>query len=132
MLKRLYITYTKRNQETEEVYSGRASGETDTSSFVDSLRKILAKRDSSHHKNKEGYEKAELDKFSFDGDAIRGREQMLIEHFGGAKSDEGTSGNARNSISPRNNNEEKYRKAAIKIFGIISFLVAIIYLYGQS
>jgi len=40
--------------------------------------------------------------------AIRGREQQLIEKFGGAKSGGGTSGNAINGISPRNPKRQQY------------------------
>lgn len=42
---------------------------------------------------------AERNDFS---DAIRGREQQLIDMHGGAKSQGGTSGNAINGISPNN------------------------------
>ena len=50
-------------------------------------------------------------------DAIRGREQLGIEYCGGARSQGGTSGNAINSISPKNPNAEKYRKACELEFG---------------
>jgi hypothetical protein len=123
--KKIYLTYTKENEDTGEVYSGRASGSImNQKEFMEKLRKILDKRDSSHHKNQEGYQEALLDKYSTDKDAVRGREQMLIEYYGGAQSEGGISGNKINSISPRNKNITKYLKAAIKIFGtaIILFL----------
>ena len=50
-------------------------------------------------------------------DAIRGREQQLIDMHGGAKSQGGTSGNAINGISPNNPNAGKYRSACEKEFG---------------
>lgn len=49
--------------------------------------------------------------------AIRGREQHLIEHFGGAKSVGGTSGNAINGIGFGNKRRKKYLSESIKEFG---------------
>ena len=51
---------------------------------------------------------AVLDKSSSNSDAIRGREQQLIDNFGGPKSMGGTSGNAINGISPKNRNMDRY------------------------
>lgn len=51
--------------------------------------------------------------------AIRGREQLLIDHFGGAQSTGGTSGNAINGIAIGNPNREWYIEQAIKEFGHI-------------
>ncbi|MBK9502130.1 MAG: hypothetical protein IPO06_22685 [Leptospiraceae bacterium] len=86
--KRLFVTYTKENEKTGEIYSGRASGiisEEDINGT--SARDILAKRDSSHHKNKDGFQRADIDVYSVDSDATRGRKQMLIDYNGGAKSE---------------------------------------------
>lgn len=125
-LKRLFVTYTKRNKETGEVYSGRASGKISDDAINDDLaEQILAKRDSSHHKNEEGFDFAKLDVYSLDSDATRGREQMLIEHFGGAQSEGGSSGNKLNSISHRNKKRDDYLEAARKIFGGITILFLI-------
>ncbi|WP_369742327.1 RHS repeat-associated core domain-containing protein [Pseudidiomarina sp. PP-1MA] len=66
--KKLYLTYTKTNKRTGEVYSGRTSGTGDP-------MEILKKRDGNHHKNKDGFGPAEPDKVSENKDAIRGREQ---------------------------------------------------------
>ena len=52
--------------------------------------------------NDKGFGPAALDKSSTNKDAIRGREQQLIDSNGGAKSQRGTSGNAINGISPNN------------------------------
>ncbi len=50
-----------------------------------------------------------------DKDAIRGREQLLIEQNGGAKSEGGTSGNKINGISPNNKeNRGKYIRACVR------------------
>lgn len=125
-LKKLFVTYTKENPETEEVYSGLASGNQEENiSELQTIRRILRKRDYSHHKNEEGFKEAQLDKASEDYEAIRGREQMLIEHHGGAKSGGGTSGNEINSISGRNKKRDQYLDAAIKLFGGLSILFII-------
>ncbi len=105
-----YQTYTKKHPETGEVYSGRASG-------TGTPQQNIKKRDSGHHMNAEGYGPAQLDKSSPNPDAIRGREQQLIDANGGAKSQGGTSGNQINGISPRNKQKrEKYLDAAEKEF----------------
>ena len=67
--------------------------------------------------NSKGYGPAVLDKTSSDYNAIRGREQMLIEKYGGANSTGGTSGNAINEISKNNKKKSKYINSAIEEFG---------------
>jgi hypothetical protein len=105
-----YQTYTKTNPQTGEVYSGRTSG------FGTPLQNI-AKRDGNHHMSQKGFGPAKLDKSSTNRDAIRGREQQLIDKHGGAKSKGGISGNKINSISDKNKNRQKYINAANKEFG---------------
>ncbi|MCX2684299.1 hypothetical protein OO306_01880 [Pseudomonas sp. DCB_AW] len=105
-----YQTYTKTNSATGEVYTGRTSGK--GSAFEN-----IAARDSNHHKNSENFGPARLDKSSTDAQAIRGREQMMIERYGGAKSTGGTSGNAINGISERNPNRENYLQKAREAWG---------------
>jgi len=122
MLLRLFLTYTKRNPITGEIYSGRTSG-------WGKVIAILRRRDKYHHKNKEGYGDADLDKASTDADAIRGREQQLIDEHGGAKSSGGTSGNDINAISLRNKKHNKYLAAALKLFGAVSIVVLIIFIF---
>jgi hypothetical protein len=126
-LKRLYLTYTKENPETGEVYSGLTSGiqEEDTPE-IKMIQRILRKRDSSHHKSEDGFQDAQLDKSSDDYEAVRGREQMLINYHGGAQSEGGTSGNKVNGISHRNPKRNKYLEAAVKLFGGLSILFVII------
>lgn len=99
-----YQTYTKTNEITGEIYSGRTSG-------TGSPYENIAKRDADHHMNKEGFGPAQLDKSSANKNAIRGREQELIENHGGAKSQGGTSGNKINDISDKNPNKPKYVNA---------------------
>ena len=103
-----YQTYTKDGP--NGVYSGRTRG-------TGTPEQNVANRDRSHHKNKEGYGPAVLDKSSSSEDAIRGREEKLIEGNGGARSAGGTSGNAIRGISPTNPKRERYLKAAEKEFG---------------
>ena len=105
-----YQTYTKTNPVTGEVYSGRTSG---TGSPIDNV----AKRDANHHMNSKGFGPAMLDKTSDNYKAIRGREQMLIDYYGGAKSMGGTSGNAINGIGAYNKNKDIYINAAKGVFG---------------
>jgi hypothetical protein len=62
---KLYVTYTKTNPITGEVYSGRTSG-------YGTPQEIVAKRDRNHHMNEKGFDKAVVDKSSTNSDAIRG------------------------------------------------------------
>jgi len=120
---RLFITYIKENRKTGEIYAGRASGKFTGNEERDAV-KIMKKRDASHHKNKEGYELGQIDKISTNGDAIRGREQMLIDKL----KEESRSGNKRNGIGHRNKKRNKYLKAALKLFGAISIILLFLYL----
>jgi hypothetical protein len=107
----VYVTYTKYNPTTGETYVGRSMG------FGDP-KNIVAARDAGHHKNEQGFGPAVLDR-STQGtlpfaqrqldpayQAIRGREQIWIDTYGGAWSTAGRgntqSGNAINGISPYN------------------------------
>ncbi|RPJ64605.1 MAG: hypothetical protein EHM23_00190 [Acidobacteria bacterium] len=107
----IYVTYTKTNAQTGEVYSGRASG-------IGTPEEVVDRRDATpHHKNSEGFGPAVLDKATTDPQAARGREQLLIEKHGSARSAGGTSGNAINGISSRNQKKATYIKKAIEWFG---------------
>ena len=109
--KKTYQTYTKINRQTGKVYTGRTSGTNDP-------RKNIKNRDRNHHKNKEGFGTAKIDKTSSNPDAIRGREQQMIEKNGGAKSQGGTSGNTINGVSPTNPKIDQYLEEATKQFGL--------------
>lgn len=100
-----YETYTKTDPQTGNVYSGRTSG-------TKTPEQNVAARDASHHMNEQGYGKAQLDKSSTNPNAIRGREQQLIEQNGGAQSQGGTSGNAINGVSPSNPKAGGYKGAS--------------------
>jgi len=105
-----FQTYTKPNITTGEVYGGRTSGK-------GTPQENIQARDANHHMNKEGYGPAKLDKSSTNKEAIRGREQQIIDKNGGAKSQKGTSGNAINGISDTNPKKQTYIEEAKKQFG---------------
>ena len=107
---RTFQTYTKTNAETEKVYTGRTSG-------TGTPAQNIARRDASHQMTREGYGPARLDKSSSNAQAIRGREQQMIEKNGGAQSQNGTSGNKINGISDRNPGGPACKAAASKEFG---------------
>lgn len=121
-----YVTYRKYNPRTGRVYVGRTMGYGDP-------RAIVAARDANHHMTAKGYGPARLDKW-LDATkphsvrwsdpsyrAIRGREQQLIDKYGGAISDVGKantrSGNAIRGVSAYNPLGRKYHDAATKAFG---------------
>jgi hypothetical protein len=107
-VQKTYQTYTKTNPETGEVYSGRTSG-------TGTAEENVKRRDSSHHRSKEGFGPAALDKSSTNADAIKGREQMLHEHY----KMQGRSGNLRNPVGPGNPKASSFLEAAKKLFGRI-------------
>ena len=105
-----YQTYTKANPTTGDVYTGRTSG-------TGTPEQNIARRDQGHHMNEQGYGPATLDQSSTNKDVIRGREQQVIDHHGGAQSQGGTSGNAINGVSPTNPRRQQYLDAAAQEFG---------------
>ncbi len=118
-----YVTYTKTKTEGGRtvVYSGRASG------YGRTPQEVVARRDARHHMNAQGFGRARLDRAVRSGGtldditaraAIRGREQLLIDHYGGAQSQGGTSGNAINGISPYNPLRGFYINSAVAMFGV--------------
>jgi RHS repeat-associated protein len=110
---KVYATYTKVNPETGQVYTGRTSG-------YGNPKSIVKARDASHHMNAKGFDPARPDVSSTNRSAIRGREQMMIEHNGGARSTGGTSGNAINGISKYNPRKQGYMNSARDEFGDIT------------
>jgi|APTNR8051073442_1049403.scaffolds.fasta_scaffold04084_3 hypothetical protein len=68
--------------------------------------------------NSEGFNFGRFDRYSFSYDAMRGREQQLIDKFGGARSSGGTSRNQINGISPNNPFRDSYIEQATREFGI--------------
>ncbi|MGH3859588.1 SpvB/TcaC N-terminal domain-containing protein [Actinokineospora sp.] len=117
-----YITYQKYNAATGKYYSGRASG-------YGTPQQVLAARDAGHHKTAEGYGPAELTNAAQATmshtlrhadpayQAIRGREQQMIDHRGGSLSDGGTSGNAIRGVAKWNPLGVIYHNASTARFG---------------
>jgi hypothetical protein len=119
MLITIFITYVKHKIETGEVYVGRTHGEIEVINRSE-LEKVLRRRDTSHDKNSQGFEKAEIESYSENSDAIRGREQQLIDHY----RKQGVLANLINGISPRNKKRLIYMTAAIETFGHIFTLIS--------
>jgi len=118
MLITIFITYIKRKIDSEEVYAGRTSGKV-SAITPENVAKVLRKRDSGHQRNKEGFDKAEFDQFSTKYEAIRGREQHLIDYF----KTKGVCANLINGISLRNKKRALYLTAAVESFGELMMLI---------
>jgi hypothetical protein len=110
ILGKSYQTYTKTNPVTGETYTGKTSGRK-------SPLQNLIRRDRYHHMNRKGFGPAVLDKSSANPAAIQGREQLMIDKHGGAKSQGGTSGNSINAVSPANKSWSDYLREALREFG---------------
>jgi RHS repeat-associated protein len=118
----VYVTYTKTNPVTAQVYAGRSRG-------YGTPQQIVAARDAAHHMTAFGFGPAALDRSTlgtlrltsrwFDPayQAIRGREQQLIDSYGGAVSGGGTSGNAIRGVARGNLLGRSYDFAASAAFG---------------
>lgn len=104
--KRTYQTYTKTHPVTGKVYTGRTSG-------TGTPRENIARRDRRHHRNKDGYGPAKLEKSSASRAAIRGREQQVIDY----NRKRGKAADQYNGISPKNKKRQQYLAAARKKFG---------------
>lgn len=124
-----YVTYTKTNPATGEVYAGRSAG-------YGTPQAIVAARDAGHHKTAQGFGPAVLDQ-AMQGtrpfaqrhsdpayQAIRGREQQIIDAMGGAWSEVGRgntlSGNAIRGVAAGNPLGRVYHAAASAAFGQIA------------
>jgi hypothetical protein len=102
---RSYQTYTKTNPRTNEVYSGRTSG-------TGTAAQNLQRRDAGHPWTQKGYGPATLDRSSPNKDAIRGREQQLIERNRAT----GRAAPQINGVAPSNPKRQQYLAAAKKEF----------------
>ncbi len=111
---RLFITYIKENSNSGELYIGRASGQVNGID-EEAADKIRKRRNNNHHRNKDNFGKAVIDRISTDYNAIRGREDMMIRRT----KELGISGNKYNGISIRNKKRQVYLNAAINLFGDI-------------
>ena len=115
-----YVTYIKikvNSDRSTTVYSGRTSGSAD-----ESAEDIVMRRDAQHSNNPRlvGYGRAVVDREAVGGKkdqtakwAIRGREQQLIDRWGGAQRvDNGTSGNLIRGVSKYNKNGRLYHESS--------------------
>ena len=100
-----YHTYIKEHK-NGSIYVGRTSGYLTPD-------KNLTRRDARHHMNVKGYKQAQLDKTSNNKNAIRGREQQLIEKYRA----EGRLANPINGISNKNPKKRKYINSSNREFG---------------
>lgn len=122
-----YVTYTKYNPTTGETYSGRSRG-------TGTPEDIVKARDAGH--DMPGFEEAKLDRYAYGTlpisrrwldpsyQAHRGREQLLIDAFGGPISGKRFPGqitksaNKINGISPDNGFRNLYIRQAILRWGL--------------
>jgi RHS repeat-associated protein len=103
---RTYQTYTRTHPITGEVYAGKTSG------YGTPLENILV-RQRGHPERLQDFLPSVLDQSATSMEAIRGREQMLIDYF----RSQGLSANLINGISPRNPHLRDFLDAAIRVFG---------------
>jgi len=101
-----YHTYAKPHLVTNDIYTGRTSG-------TGTTKQNLARRDQNHHRNQDGYGPAYPDKTSYNKEAIRGREQQMIEKY----RREGRAAKQINGVSPKNPKGPRYSAESIKEFG---------------
>jgi RHS repeat-associated protein len=115
--KYVYVTYTKTNSQTRQTYSGRSSMKVSRDQPVNRAlgQAIVDRRDGGH--DMPGFGAAKLDQVSTGYASIRGREQQLIDYFGGAKSMGGWSANKINGISNWNPLRPLYMSDSNRTFG---------------
>jgi hypothetical protein len=110
--KKTYQTYTRYNPKTGGCYSGRTSG------YGSPQENIIARAAGQPLLNAEGFLPPILDRTTDSYASVRGREQLMIDLNGGAKSSGGTSRNVINGISPMNPLRSIYIGNAIADFGV--------------
>ena len=108
---RTYATYILSNPESGQVYIGRCSG-------YGSLEKIIFRRLYSHKYYKRGFTIIQIDKAMQGVDArisIRGREQLLIDFYGGIKNP--IVANKIRAVSKFNRRQKRMYSLSEKYFG---------------
>lgn len=113
---RIYVTYTRINISTGQVYSGRSSG------FGDPVEIVQQRGLSQPILNAEGFSPPVLDVAATGTnsyEAIRGREQQLINFYGGAQSVGGTARNMINGIADFNPYGSGMINLSIATFGAL-------------
>ena len=106
-----YITYTRTNPSTGDIYSGRSGGYGEPEAIA--LRRAAGQP----LLNQEGFAPPVVDAVSTDKAAIRGREQQLIDYFGGAQSVGGSTRNKINGVADFNPFRDIYIQQSIQQFG---------------
>ena len=106
-----YVTYTRYNSRTGQYYAGRTGGYQAPEVLVQT--RALGQP----HLNAEGFEKPVVDVYTTNRAAIRGREQQLIDYFGGAQSVNGAARNAINGVADFNPFRGYYMGESIREFG---------------
>jgi RHS repeat-associated protein len=119
-----YTTYTKtklNDDGTTSTYSGRTSGTfTGLEPTQEDAERAVKNRENGHLILKqEGYSPATLDKYSRSKAAIRGREQQLIDFYGGAQSEGGSSRNKIRGVGRNNPLRPLYNAAATASYGTL-------------
>jgi RHS repeat-associated protein len=114
----VYVTYVRTNANSGVRYSGRTSGFINVSTPLPGLMRIVAQRNAGQPLlNAEGFGPGVVDAYSSSKMAIRGREQQLIDYYGGARSMGGTARNMINGISPLNELKPLYMLKSNSEFG---------------
>lgn len=110
---RIWVTYTL-NGPDGKIYVGRTSG-------FGTPEQIVARRYANHHMQGKGYHSPKVDKYAMGPwrspayDAIRGREQQMMDFHGGVGST--TLGNSIRGVSKTNRLGIRYHKASNALFG---------------
>lgn len=107
----LYVTYTRVDPETGQVYSGRTGG------YGTPEQLVLKRAAGQAVLNAEGFAPPTVDRWTTDYHAILGREQQLIDFYGGARSVGGTARNLINGVADFNPNRPFYMNATRREFG---------------
>lgn len=110
---RTYVTYILRNPATGQLYIGRTSG-------FGEVERIVRKRLYNHDYYKDGFTEIEVDRAAQRKKgrrAIRGREQQLIDYYGGIEHP--TIANKVMAVSKFNPRQNIYYSAAEELFGTL-------------
>lgn len=109
---KIYVTYTLTNAETGQVYIGRTSG-------MGTPQQVANKRYYGHGlKRAQGFGKPVVDRWSKSYFAIRGREQQLIDYYGGVGSPKVA--NRIRGVAARNPFGRRFHDSANRHFGNIA------------
>jgi RHS repeat-associated protein len=99
----VYVTYVRFNAATGQAYAGRTRGFIRLSNPGPDLTRIVNLRAANQPiLNGEGFSLPVADAYTQSYLAIRGREQQLIDYYGGAKNVGGSARNMINGIAPGN------------------------------